>query len=131
MKTILLLITCTILANTQLSDSILTFITLLLKRPNASEDHRLSPATAEIFETSVKPVTVQTERNSYMYQEGAHTKRKAMDCKWCQCTLARTDENVIHPAGRPFHPPFKASYPTFGRITKVIDALQTVGARTI
>lgn len=63
MKTILLLITCTVLANAQLSDSILTFITPLLNRPNASEDHRLSPVIAEIFETSVKPVTVQTERN--------------------------------------------------------------------
>ena len=41
------------------------------------------------------------------------------------------DENVIPPAGQPFYAPFNASYPTFGRITEVMNTLQTMGARLI
>ena len=35
------------------------------------------------------------------------------------------DENVVPPAGEPFDPPTRASYPTKGRIT---DAMATVKA---
>ena len=41
------------------------------------------------------------------------------------------DENVIPPAGQPFYAPFNASYPTFGRITEVMNTLQTMGAHLI
>ena len=41
------------------------------------------------------------------------------------------DENVIPPPGEPFYAPFNASYPTFGRITEVMNVLNTMGARTI
>ena len=41
------------------------------------------------------------------------------------------DENVIPPAGEPFYAPFNASYPTLGRITEVMNTLQTMGAHTI
>ena len=41
------------------------------------------------------------------------------------------DENVIPPPGQPFYAPFKASYPTKGRITEVMNVLNTMGARLI
>ena len=41
------------------------------------------------------------------------------------------DENVVPPPGEPYFPPLKASYPTFGRITEVMNILNAMGARTI
>ena len=41
------------------------------------------------------------------------------------------DENVIPPPGQPFYAPLNASYPTFGRITEVMNTLNTMGANVI
>jgi mannan endo-1,4-beta-mannosidase len=41
------------------------------------------------------------------------------------------DENVIPPSGEPFYAPFNASYPTLGRITEVMNTLDTMGATAL
>lgn len=38
------------------------------------------------------------------------------------------DENVIPPVGEPFYAPLNASYPTKGRITEIMNTLNTMGA---
>ena len=45
--------------------------------------------------------------------------------------LKGLDENVIPPSGQPFYAPFNASYPTFGRITEIMNTLNTMGANVI
>lgn len=41
------------------------------------------------------------------------------------------DEDVIASAGQPFYAPYNASYPTYGRITEVMNTLNVMGARSI
>lgn len=41
------------------------------------------------------------------------------------------DENVRPPPGEPFYAPLNASYPTFRRITEVMNTLRTMGAHLI
>lgn len=41
------------------------------------------------------------------------------------------DENVTPAEGAPYYAPLKASYPTKGRITEIMDTLKTMGARTV
>ena len=95
--------------------------------------YRLSPITDEILNSLIEPITVQLERNSYIYRDGAQLK---LDGKQWTASGANVywlglDENVIPPAGQPFYEPFNASYPTHGRITEVMNTLQTMGARII
>ena len=95
--------------------------------------YQLNPLTPQIVESLVEPITVQFERNSYMYRQGAELR---LDGKQWTASGANVywlglDENVIPPIGQPFYAPFNASYPTLGRITEVMNTLQTMGAHLI
>ena len=76
---------------------------------------------------------MQIERNSYVYQEGAQLmlNGKPWTASGVNVYWLGLDENVIPSAGQPFNQLFNASYPTFGRITEVMKALQIMGACTI
>ena len=95
--------------------------------------YKLSPITNEILQSLIEPVTVQLERNSYVYRDGAQLKLngKQWTASGANVYWLGLDENVIPPAGQPFYEPFNASYPTHGRITEVMNTLQTLGARII
>jgi len=41
------------------------------------------------------------------------------------------DENVLPPAGAPYDPATKSSYPTKARITEIFDTMVALGARTV
>lgn len=95
--------------------------------------YRLNRLTPQILESFIEPITVQIERNSYVYRQGADLR---LDGKQWTASGANVywlglDENVIPPAGQPFYAPFNASYPTFGRITEIMNTLQTMGAHVI
>ncbi|MCJ1311097.1 hypothetical protein MMC25_004767 [Agyrium rufum] len=95
--------------------------------------YKINPATTQIIESLALPVQVQIERNSYVYRSGAQLM---LDGKQWTASGANVywlglDENVIPPAGQPFYAKFNASYPTHGRITEVMNTLQTMGARLI
>ena len=38
---------------------------------------------------------------------------------------------MIPPKGKPFYPPYNASYPTKGRVVEIMNTLNTMGAHTI
>ena len=121
-----------------------------LTEPSA---YRLNPVTPQLLETFIEPITVQIQRNSYIYRQDSELR---LDGKQLTASGANVyiyskliliyetklmplifsywlglDENVIPPAGQPFYAPFNASYPTFGRITEVMNTLQTMGAHLI
>ncbi|MCJ1252037.1 hypothetical protein MMC30_009275 [Trapelia coarctata] len=116
------------LASAQLPSSIFSFI-----KPFLFGHGHLGPITLQILESLVEPITAQIERNSYIYQEGAQLmlNGKPWTASGANVYWLGLNENVIPPAGQPFYPPFNASYPTLGRITEVMNTLQTIGARTI
>ena len=95
--------------------------------------HKLGAITPELIQTLVEPVTVQIERNSYVYRDGARLRLngKPWTASGANVYWLGLDENVIPPAGQHFYEPFNASYPTKGRITEIMNTLQTMGARTI
>lgn len=100
---------------------------------SAPATYRLNRLTPQILESFIEPITVQIERNSYVYRQGAELR---LDGKQWTASGANVywlglDENVIPPAGQPFYAPFNASYPTFGRITEIMNTLQTMGASVI
>ena len=103
---------------------------LISSEPAAFRLNRLTP---QILKSFIGPITVQIERNSYVYRQGAELR---LDGKQWTASGANVywlglDENVIPPAGQPFYAPFNASYPTFGRITEVMNTLQIMGAYVI
>ena len=133
MNTKLSLLSFVALATAQIPSNILAFIKPLIGELNDAETHQLGPITRQILESYVEPITVQIERNSYVYQEGAQLmlNGKPWTASGANVYWLGLDENVIPLAGQPFYAPFNASYPTFGRITEVMNTLQTMGARTI
>ena len=94
---------------------------------------KLGPVSPEIVKSLIEPINVQIERNSYVYRDGAQLKLdgKPWTASGANVYWLGLDENVILPAGEPFYEPFNASYPTLGRITEIMNTLQTMGARTI
>ncbi|KAL9621248.1 MAG: hypothetical protein Q9160_004269 [Pyrenula sp. 1 TL-2023] len=74
-----------------------------------------------------------TNSSSYVVREGSALKLdgKSWTGSGANVYWLGLDENVIPPSGEPFYAPFNASYPTFGRITEVMNTLQVMGARTI
>ena len=91
------------------------------------------PVSPEIIKSLVEPINVQIERNSYVYRDGAQLKLdgRPWTASGANVYWLGLDENVKPPAGEPFYEPFNASYPTRGRITEIMNTLQTMGARTI
>lgn len=89
--------------------------------------------TSEIPQSFIEPIEVQIARKSYVYRQGAELRLNG--AQWtasgANVYWLGLDENVIPPAGQPFYAPFNTSYPTFGRITEVMNTLQTMGARII
>ena len=133
MITLFVLLAAAIIASAQIPS--LSLIQPILAQYNLTlpTQYKLSPITREILQSLIEPVTVQLERNSYVYRDGAQLK---LDGKQWTASGANVywlglDENVIPPAGQPFYEPFNASYPTHGRITEVMNTLQTMGARII
>lgn len=95
--------------------------------------YRLNPWTPQILESFIAPLTVQLERNSYVYRHGAELRLDGQPwtASGANVYWLGLDENVRPPPGGPFYAPLNASYPTFGRITEVMKTLQTMGARVI
>lgn len=102
---------------------------------NASIEGALQgvPITSQILNSFIEPIEVQLARNSYVVRDG--TELKLNGIQWtasgANVYWLGLDENVVPPAGHSFYAPFNASYPTFGRITEIMNTLQTLGARTI
>jgi len=73
------------------------------------------------------------ERNSYVYRHGSELRLAGQ--RWTMSGAnvywLGLDENVIPPEGQPFYAPFNASYPTFGRITEIMNIVNTMGGRAI
>ncbi|KAI9880662.1 MAG: hypothetical protein M1830_001666 [Pleopsidium flavum] len=71
--------------------------------------------------------------NSYINRQGAELKLdgKPWTASGANVYWLGLEENVQPPAGAPFYAPLNASYPTFGRITEVMDTLRTMGAHLI
>lgn len=86
-----------------------------------------------IIKSYVEPVEVALQRNTLVTRKGTELQ---LDGKQWTASGANVywlglDENVIPPAGQPFYAPYNASYPTHGRITEIMNTLNTMGARTI
>ncbi|MCJ1304684.1 hypothetical protein MMC08_007497 [Hypocenomyce scalaris] len=94
---------------------------------------QLNPLTPEILETFIEPLNVQLERNSYVYRDGAELKLmgKQWTASGANVYWLGLDQNVIPPAGVPFYAPSNASYPTNGRITEIMNTVQTLGGHMI
>ncbi|KAL9121848.1 MAG: hypothetical protein Q9187_001595 [Circinaria calcarea] len=103
---------------------------LISSGPAASRLNRLTP---QILESFIEPINVQIERNSYVYRQGAELRLNGhpWTASGANVYWLGLDENVIPPAGQPFYEPLNASYPTFGRITEIMNTLQTMGAHVI
>ena len=129
----LLPLTFAAFAAAQIPASILPYIQPLLAALNKTEGNRINPITTQILDSFIEPIEVQIERNSYVYRDGATLLLDGAPwtASGANVYWLGLDENVIPPAGQPFYAPFNASYPTFGRITEVMNTLQTMGARTI
>lgn len=95
--------------------------------------YRLSPLTPQVLESFIAPRTVQLERNSYVYRQGAELwlDGQPWTASGANVYWLGLDENVRPPPGAPFCAPLNASYPTFERITEVMNTLQTMGARVV
>ncbi len=89
--------------------------------------------TSQILESFLEPLEVQVGRNSYVTREGSSLLLNGMHwtASGANVYWLGLDENVIPPPGQPFYAKFNASYPTQGRVTEVMNTLQTMGARTI
>lgn len=92
-----------------------------------------APLTPEILATFAEPTLANIARNSYITRKGSKLLLNGerylgggANVYWLGL-----DENVIPPDGEPFYAPFNASYPTFGRITEVMNTLVMMGAKTI
>ena len=133
MFAILVLLISAVTVNAQIPS--LSLIQPILAQYNSTlpAQYKLSPITNEILKSLIEPVTVQLERNSYVYRDGAQLKLngKQWTASGANVYWLGLDENVIPPAGQPFYEPFNASYPTHGRITEVMNTLQTMGTRII
>ncbi|KAI4153233.1 MAG: hypothetical protein LQ340_002442 [Diploschistes diacapsis] len=72
-------------------------------------------------------------RDSYVYRDGTKLKIDGQHFTTSGANVywLGLDENVIPPKGQPFYAPFNASYPTFGRITEIMNTLNTMGANVI
>lgn len=75
---------------------------------------------------SLVPNTNITRRDSSLMLNGERWTISGANVYWLGL-----DENVIPPAGQPFYAPLKASYPTFGRITEIMNTLLIMGATAI
>lgn len=102
---------------------------------NASIESLLksSPLTSQILEDFIEPIEVLIARNQHITRDGAQLKLGNIPwtASGANVYWLGLDENVVPPAGQPFYAPFNASYPTKGRITEVMNTLNTLGARTI
>ena len=92
-----------------------------------------SDLTDQIVQDFLEPIQVQVARNSYVVRNGAELQLNGEQwtASGANVYWLGLDENVIPPAGQPFYAPTNASYPTFGRITEIMNTLQTMGAKTI
>ena len=73
------------------------------------------------------------DRHAYVVRKGTELQvnGKLWTASGANVYWLGLDENVIPPKGQPFYAPFNASYPTHGRITEVMNTLDTMGARLI
>ena len=122
-------------ATAQIPPALLSEIEALISKFNSSlpDDYKLNPVTSQILDSLVEPVSVQIERNSYVYRDGSELKLDGQQwtASGANVYWLGLDENVIPPAGQPFYAPFNASYPTHGRITEIMNTLQIMGAHLI
>ncbi|KAF8839442.1 glycoside hydrolase [Paxillus ammoniavirescens] len=91
------------------------------------------PMTSQIIETFKQPIAVDLLRNAYITRSGSSLILNGSPWTTCGANVywLGLDENAIPLPGQPFYAPYNASYPSFGRITEIMNTLQTMGARTI
>jgi hypothetical protein len=101
--------------------------------PSIEATLRGLPITKQILETLVENLEVQLARNSYVYRQGTELRLNGMHwtASGANVYWLGLDKNVQPPPCQPFYAPVNASYPTFERITEVMNTLVTMGARTI
>ena len=120
-------------ASAQLQESSLIQSLIQQINPTQLTPYQLNPLTTQILDSFIEPITVQIDRNSYVYRQGAELRLNGMQwtASGANVYWLGLDENVIPPTGEPFYAPTNASYPTFGRITEIMNTLQTMGAHLI
>ena len=132
MKTIILMLALAALSSAQAPSA---SVSSMIAQVNSSlqTTDQLNPLTPEILETFIEPLNVQLERNSYVYRDGAELKLmgKQWTASGANVYWLGLDQNVIPPAGVPFYAPSNASYPTNGRITEIMNTVQTLGGHMI
>ena len=104
----------------QLSTSSLVQPFLALFNESGPAILRLSNLTPQILGSLAEPLSLQVERNSYVYREGADLRLngKRWTARGANVYWLGLDENVVPPSGQPFYAPTSASYPALGRITE-------------
>lgn len=92
-----------------------------------------SPVTSQILTDFIEPFEVLIARNEHVIRNGTQLKLNGVPwtASGANVYWLGLDENVIPPKGQPFYEKFNASYPTHGRITEIMNTLNTMGARTI
>lgn len=75
---------------------------------------------------SDKPLSPVTRDGSNLYADGKKWKAVGPNIYWFGL-----DENVVPPAGEPYDPATKSSYPTKGRITDALATVQALGGTMI
>ncbi|KAH9216807.1 hypothetical protein DL95DRAFT_495866 [Leptodontidium sp. 2 PMI_412] len=88
-----------------------------------------SVLTSQILQTFLTPITTTLARNSHIYRSGTslYLNGETRTASGANVYWLGLDENVELAPGEPFYAPFKASYPTKGRTTEIMNTLVTMG----
>ena len=94
-----------------------------------------SQITSQVLADFIEPLEVVIARNTYVTRQGSTLMLNDQPWKAAGANVywLGLDENVFPPANhpKPFYKPYNASYPTFGRITEIMNTLATMGGRLI
>lgn len=96
-------------------------------------DSTLAKFPDQLVESCIDAAEITCERNLYVVRNGSELllNGKRWSNAGANVYWLGLDENVVPPSGEPYYAPYHASYPSKGRITEVMNILNTLGARTI